>query len=225
MSYILENPDIVWELLLRHLYMTGTGLLLSILLALPIGVLIHNYRWLSVPVMGILGIFYTVPSLAMIILLVPIFGLNPTAVIIALTIYAQVILVRNVVAGLNAIDPAILEAARGMGMNKWQSWWKIQIPLSLSIMLAGLRIATIVTIGIAAIGAKFSAGGLGKLLFDGISQNRDDKIWAGAIALATLALIANGIFQILEWVFNPETRIRRAVRRQQKVVHKEAPAV
>ncbi len=215
MGYLFESPEVIWELLLRHLQMTGTGLLISTLIALPIGVLINRYRWLSIPVMGTLGILYTIPSLALIILLVPLFGLNATSVIIALTAYAQVILVRNVVAGLDSIDPAVIEAAEGMGMSRWRCWWRIELPLALPIMLAGLRIAAIVTIGIAAIGAKFGAGGLGKLLFDGIAQNRDDKIWAGAIALALLAMLVNVVLQTLEWALNPETRIRRAERRQQ----------
>lgn len=214
MNYILEHPDIVWNLLLRHLQMTGTGLLISILIALPIGVIISHYRWLYVPVMGLLGVFYTIPSLALIILLVPVFGLNATSVIIALSVYAQVILVRNVVAGLDSIDKAIVEAALGMGMGRWRCWWRVQLPLALPVMLAGIRIASIVTIGIAAIGAKFGAGGLGTLLFDGIAQNRNDKIWAGAIVLASLAMLINGLVQWLEWSFRLDTKIRRAERRQ-----------
>lgn len=214
MNYILEHPDIVWTLLLRHLQMTGTGLLISILIALPIGVMISHYRWLYVPVMGLLGVFYTIPSLALIILLVPVFGLNATSVIIALSVYAQVILVRNIVAGLDSIDNAIVEAALGMGMGQWRCWWRVQLPLALPVMLAGIRIAAIVTIGIAAIGAKFGAGGLGTLLFDGIAQNRNDKIWAGAIVLASLAMLINGVLQWLEWSFRLDTKIRRAERRQ-----------
>lgn len=216
MNYLLENPDLAWELLLRHLQMTGTGLLISVLVALPIGVLIHHYRWLYVPIMGVLGMFYTIPSLALIILLVPVFGLNATSVIVALTLYAQVILVRNVVAGLESIDRAIIEAAKGMGMSRWRIWWRVQVPLALPIFLAGLRIAAIVTIGIAAIGAKFGAGGLGTLLFQGIAQNQDDKIWAGAITLGLLAFVVNGTIQGLEWLLNPDTRIRRTERRQQQ---------
>lgn len=217
MTYLLKNPDVVWELLLRHLSMTGISLLISLLVALPIGVAISRYRWLAVPVMGLFGMLYTIPSLALIILLVPISGLNATSVIIALIIYAQVILVRNVVAGLDSIDHAIIEAAQGMGMSRWRIWWRVQVPLALPIMLAGLRIAAIVTIGIAAIGAKFGAGGLGKLLFDGIAQNRPDKIWAGAIALGTLAMTANLGLQGLEWLLHTDTKVRRAARRQQPV--------
>jgi len=107
-------------------------------------------------------------------------------------IYTQVILVRNLTVGLSGIDPAVLEAARGMGMSWWQRWWWVQVPLVLPVFIAGVRIAAIVAIAIATIGAKFNAGGLGKLLFDGIQTNRIDKIWAGSITVALLAFVING---------------------------------
>ncbi len=214
MSYIRNNPAVIWELLQGHLYMTGTALLIGILIALPVGILITRFRWLTIPVMGILSILYTIPSLALLILLLPFSGLGTRSVIIALVIYVQVILVRNIIAGLHSISPAIIDAARGMGMNAWQRWWRIQFPLALPVILAGLRIAAVVAIGIAAIGAKFGAGGLGTLLFDGISQNRHDKIWVGALLLAVLALTVNFSLLTLERQFDPKTRIRRAERRQ-----------
>jgi osmoprotectant transport system permease protein len=155
--------------------MTSLALLIAVLVALPLSLLITRYRWLNVPVIGTLGILYTVPSLALIILLVPIFGLNSNSVVVAMAIYAQVILVRNITVGLESIKPAILEAARGMGMNAWQRWWRVQVPLIMPV-LAGLRLASIIGIAIATIGAKFGAGGLGVLLFDGIAQaGRYDK--------------------------------------------------
>ncbi len=214
MSYIRNNPTVIWELLQGHLYMTGTALLIGMLIALPLGLLITHFRWLTIPVMGMLGILYTIPSLALLILLLPFSGLGTRSVIIALVIYVQVILVRNIIAGLHSISPAIIDAARGMGMNAWQRWWRIQFPLALPVILAGLRIAAVVAIGIAAIGAKFGAGGLGTLLFDGISQNRHDKIWAGALVLAVLALTVNFSLLALERQFDPKTRLQRAERRQ-----------
>lgn len=174
--------------------------------------LISRYRFLAVPIMGTLGILYTVPSLAMIVLLIPFFGLNATSVIIALIIYAQVILVRNVVAALTSISPAVIEAAYGMGMSTWQCWWQVQVPLSLPIVLAGVRLAAVVCIGIAAIGAKFNAGGIGVLLFDGIAMGRDQMIWAGAMVLAVFALVVNSLLRLLEWAVDPQTRIKRAAR-------------
>ncbi len=214
MSYIIKNPGIVWERLLEHLQMTSLALLIAVLVALPLSLLITRYRWLNVPVIGTLGILYTVPSLALIILLVPIFGLNSNSVVVAMAIYAQVILVRNITVGLESIKPAILEAARGMGMNAWQRWWRVQVPLIMPVFLAGLRLASIIGIAIATIGAKFGAGGLGVLLFDGIAQaGRYDKIWAGAIAVAILAFVINGALLALEWASNPARRIQQSARR------------
>jgi len=197
MGYLLNNLGEVATLLWQHLQMTLTTLAIAILVAIPIALLIVRVRWLAVPVMGLLGIFYTIPSLALIIFLVPVFGLNATAVVVAMVIYTQVILVRNLTVGLSGIDPAILEAAKGMGMSHWQRWWWVQVPLVLPVFIAGVRIAAIVAIAIATIGAKFNAGGLGTLLFDGIQTNRIDKIWAGSITVALLAFAINGL---LLWV-------------------------
>jgi len=214
MQYIIDHPDIVRDLLLRHLQITAIALGIALAIALPLGLLVNRYRWLVVPIVGTLGILYTIPSLALIILLIPAFGLGSKSVIIALIIYAQIILVRNILVGLQSISPAMLEAARGMGMNAWQMWWRVQFPLALPIMLAGLRIAAVVVIGIAAIGAKFGAGGLGRLLFEGISGNRYDKIWAGAITVSALAFAINGLLLLLERSCDPARHGTRRTRRQ-----------
>lgn len=212
MSYLLKNPVPVWILLLQHVQMTGLALAVAVLVALPLALLVCRYRWLTVPVLGSLGILYTIPSLALIILLVPLFGLNARSVIVAMVIYTQVILVRNLVVGLQSVKPAVLEAAKGMGMNPWQRWWRVQVPLVLPIFLAGLRLAAIVAIAIATIGAKFGAGGLGTLLFDGIAQSgRYDKIWAGAIAVSLLAFAINAALLALEAAVSPTRRLQRSV--------------
>ncbi|PZU94756.1 MAG: ABC transporter permease [Leptolyngbya sp.] len=208
MSYLLSNPGDVLTLLLQHLRMTGIALGIAIALAVPLALLVSRLRWLAVPVLGGLGVLYTIPSLALIIFLVPLFGLNATSVIVAMVLYTQVILVRNLTVGLAGINPAVLEAARGMGMSVAQRWWRVQVPLVLPVFLAGVRIAAIVAIAIATIGAKFNAGGLGKLLFDGIQTNRYDKIVAGAIAVAVLAFVINGLLLVLEHYTQPQRRLK-----------------
>ncbi|MGB3199561.1 MAG: ABC transporter permease [Nodosilinea sp.] len=210
MSYLLSQPGEVLTLLLQHLRMTGISLAIAIAFAVPLSLLATRLRWLAVPLMGGLGILYTIPSLALIIFLVPLFGLNATSVIVAMVLYTQVILVRNLTVGLAGINPAVLEAARGMGMSVSQRWWRVQVPLVLPVFLAGVRIAAIVAIAIATIGAKFNAGGLGKLLFDGIQTNRYDKIVAGAIAVAMLALVINGLLLALEHYAKPQKRSQNA---------------
>jgi len=117
MSYISNHPGIVWSLLLAHLGMTLLALAIAVLIALPLALLITRYRWLNLPILGSLGILYTIPSLALIILLIPLFGLNVRSVIVAMVIYSQVILVRSLVVGLQSVQPSVLEAASGMGMN------------------------------------------------------------------------------------------------------------
>jgi osmoprotectant transport system permease protein len=200
MSYLLSNPGLVWQLTQEHLAMVATALGIALVLALPLALLVHQVRWLALPVMGILSILYTVPSLALIILLVPYFGLNARSVVVAMVLYMQVILVRHFYVGLRSVEPAILEAAKGLGMNFWQRWWQVQVPLMLPVALAGLRLAAIVAIAIATVGAKFGAGGLGTLLFEGIAQaGRYDKIWAGSLAVGSLALLVNTALWGLEW--------------------------
>lgn len=211
MRYILANPEIVLGYVLQHLQMTSLALAIAVAIAVPIAVLISRIRWLVVPVMGTLGIIYTIPSLALIILLVPLLGLNAQSVIAAMVLYIQVILVRNLSVALQSIDPAILEAAKGMGMNPWQRWWRVQVPLVLPVFLAGVRLSAIVAIAIATIGAKFGAGGLGTLLFEGIAQaGRYDKIWAGAIAVSLLAFVINGILIVVQRQFTPSIQARKA---------------
>ncbi|MGQ4645927.1 ABC transporter permease subunit [Lyngbya aestuarii] len=190
--------------------MTGLAVIIAVAIAGSLALLVACYPWLKIPVMGLLGTLYTLPSLALIVLLVPIFGLNSQSVIVAMIIYTQVILVRNFSVAAQSIEPSILEAAKGMGMNYWQRWWWVQMPLILPICLAGVRLATIVAIAIATIGAKFGAGGLGTLLFDGVAQARNDKILAGAILVAFLALLINAILLGLEWLTSPARRIRQA---------------
>ncbi|WP_008313999.1 ABC transporter permease [Leptolyngbya sp. PCC 6406] len=197
MGYLLGNPEVVLPLVWQHLSMTLTTLGIAVVVSVPVTLLVTTVRWLQVPILGLLGVLYTIPSLALIIFLVPLFGLNATSVVVAMVLYTQVILVRNLTVGLEGIDPAVLEASRGMGMDAWQRWWWVQVPLVLPVFLAGLRMAAVVSIAIATIGAKFNAGGLGRLLFDGIQTNRLDKIWAGAIAVAILAL---GVNTLLLWL-------------------------
>ena len=198
MGYLFENWQLVGGLLLAHLRLTVSAVAIATAIAIPLGLLVRASRPLAAIVLGLLGASYAIPSLATIILLVPFLGLSENSVIAAMVLYAQAILVRNLLAGLDSIDPAIVEAATGTGMTRWQRWWWVQLPLALPTILAGMRLATVVTIAIATIGARFGAGGLGVLLFEGIQQIRPDKIWAGTLALTLLALVLSSILRGLE---------------------------
>lgn len=213
MDYIIKNPLVVLELLVQHVVVVGSALVIALAIALPLAIFVSRSARLTTIVLGAFSTLYTIPSIALIILLIPLTGLNAWSVVIALIVYVQVILVRNIAAALNGIDPGIIEAARGMGMNRWQLWWRVQLPLGLPVLIAGIRIAAIVSIGIATVGAKFNAGGLGRLLFDGIAQTgRYDKIWAGAIAVGALALAVNVALLTLERYYSYTRKIQQPAR-------------
>lgn len=204
MSYILQNPALILELLLEHLLMTGVALGLAVIISVPIAWLVYHYAWLQGLVMGLLGVIYTIPSLALMILLIPLFGLSAMTAVAAMILYAQVILVRSIVAGLQSISEPMLEAARAMGMSAWQCWWQVQMPLMLPIFLAGVRLAVTVIIALGTIAAKFGAGGLGVLLFEGIAQaGRYDKIWAGTMVVSGVAIALNVFLWLLEQQLTP----------------------
>jgi osmoprotectant transport system permease protein len=198
MNYFIHNLPYVGSLFLEHLQLTLLALFFSLLIALPLGVLIVRVSWLKGPVMSVLGIFYTIPSLSLFVLLIPVFGLGKTSAVIALVGYAQLLLVRNWIVGLSNVDPAMIEAARGMGMSSWQRFIQVEFPLALPMLLAGIRLATLSSIGIGTIAAFINAGGLGSLLFQGVTTANYDKIVTGSLAVSILAISVNYFLRFLE---------------------------
>lgn len=198
MIYLLENWPFVGTLLLQHLWLTVSALAIATVIALPAGVLLARAPRLRGPVLGLFGLLYTIPSLSLLVLLIPLLRLGYWPAVVTLVVYAQLVLVRNVVLGLTGIEPAVIEAARGMGMSDWQRLVQVELPLALPLMLAGLRVATLSTIAIATIAAFVNAGGLGTLLFDGVRSSNPQKIIAGAIAVSALAIAANALLHRAE---------------------------
>ena len=205
MNYLLRYPDRVLELTRQHLVITALALGIALVIAFPLGILVARRRGLDTPVLSALGIIYTIPSLALFAFLIPPFGLGLVPAVIALVAYVQFILVRNIVVGLRGVDGAIVEAARGMGLSQAQTLWQVELPLALPIILAGVRLATITLLGLATIAAWIAAGGLGVLFFEGIAQDNPQKIIAGAIVIAVLALTLN---RLLLWIERRAARWR-----------------
>lgn len=193
LSYLADNPGTVLTDLGQHIEITLLTLAIAIAIALPLGTLVARVRILYTPVLGLLGIVYTIPSFAFLAFLIRFVGIGISSALIPLVAYAQFILVRNVVTGLRGVDPAVVDAARGMGMTGRQILFRIEYPLALPVMLAGLRIATVATIAIATVAALDDAGGLGSLLFDGINNSfsSTSEIQVGAIAVSLLAIAAD----------------------------------
>jgi osmoprotectant transport system permease protein len=209
--YYQQNTDAFWTAFGQHIRLTLITIAISLLIAVPIGTLLARLPILYTPVMAIVGIIYTVPSLALLVVLAQYIGIGLEPAIIALVAYAQFILVRNVVVGLRGVDPTVIDAARGMGMNGWQILFKIEYPLALPVILGGVRVATVATIAIATIAALIDAGGLGQLLFDGINENSNSEIEVGAIAVSSLAVAADVILRLIDRSL-PATRARTASR-------------
>ncbi|GAC1353430.1 MAG: hypothetical protein NVS4B8_01790 [Herpetosiphon sp.] len=191
MQFLVDHWSVISTRFGEHLRLVTVSLVIALAFAIPIGILLSRFRRLETPVLSVLSILYTVPSLALLVLLIPFVGLGTVNATIVLVVYAQIILVRNIVVGLRGIDPGILEAARGMGMSDWQRLLKIEMPLALPVMLAGVRIAVVTLVGIGTVAALVHGGGLGELLFDGVSRDYPQLIFAGAGGAALLAGIAN----------------------------------
>lgn len=191
MRYIFEHPDRMLELTQEHIQLVGISVLAAMAIGIPLGILVTRLRWLEGSVMGVTGVLYTVPSLALFSILMPYTGLGATTVIVALVLYSLLAIVRNTVAGIDDVPPATLDAARGMGMTGSQRLFLVELPLALPVILAGIRLATVAAIGIATVGALLGAGGLGRLIFEGISRVNSERIVAGAISASALALLAD----------------------------------
>ncbi|XID93469.1 ABC transporter permease [Paenibacillaceae bacterium WGS1546] len=203
MNYLFDNPDKVLPFFWEHLSLTFGSLLIALCIALPLGLLIAKYKKLQAPVTSVLGVIYTIPSMALYAALIPYTGLGVTTATIGLVAYAQMILVRNVVAAIRGIDPMMIEAAKGMGMSKSQIVFKIEIPLSVPVVIAGIRVATVSIISIGTIAAWIGAGGLGRLIFQGLNQDHTGKIIAGTVTIAVLAIGADLLFRVLEKILSP----------------------
>jgi len=202
-SYPLANALLIWRLTLEHLQISAVSCLLAILTACPLGVLVTRVRWLAPPLLAAAGIFYTIPSVALFALLIPVLGLGVKPTVLALVLYSQLALIRNTAVGINEVDAALLQAAQGMGMTNTQRFWRVEVPLAIPVIFAGVRTATVMAIGLASIAAYIGAGGLGVLIFQGISTGNTDQILTGAVAVSILALLADAALsstqRMLRW--------------------------
>lgn len=209
LTYLREQSDDVWEKTIEHLTLSLEALAIALPLAIVLGVLATRVRWLTTPVVTLVSVLYTVPSLAFMAFLIPTFGIGRQPALIILVSYAQLFLVRNIVAGLNSVDPAVLEAARGLGMNEWQLFYKVWLPLASPVIVAGIRTALLAIIAIATLTGWIKSGGLGEIMFTGIGRDYPSQVLAGVIAVAALAIVTDLVMRLLEQL-TPVARARRA---------------
>ena len=192
--FFIENHTEVLELTLEHLWMVGWSILFAVLIGIPLGILITRWPILNKPVLGSANIIQTIPSLALFGFLLPAPWIGTRAdrlAILALTLYALLPLIRNTYAGIKGVDRSVIEAGRGMGMTDSQLLWQVELPLALGVIIAGVRVATVISVGLATIAAAIGAGGLGEYIFRGLAMVNNQVILAGAIPAAILALLAD----------------------------------
>jgi osmoprotectant transport system permease protein len=197
-SYDLSDPSSIPNLLLQHLTIVLISMVISLAIAFPLALLIVRYRQLRLPVITLAGLLYTIPGLALIGILVTITQLSLATVVIPLVLYAQLVLVRNISAALSNIDPLLIEVGRAMGMNRRQILLRVTLPLAMPVIIAGIRVATVTTIGIASLASLVDQGGLGDLIFKSIPLGDYDTILGGAILLALFALVADALLLLLQ---------------------------
>jgi len=193
-QFILQNRSQVLELTLQHLWLVGFSTVLAMLVGIPLGIVIAHRPRLSKPVLASANIIQTIPSLALFGFLLPVPWMGDRAdrlAILALTLYALLPLIRNTYAGIRGVDSAVVDAGRGMGLTDRQLLFQVELPLALSVILSGVRVAVVISVGLATIAAAIGAGGLGEFIFRGLAMVDNRVILAGAIPAAVLALLAD----------------------------------
>jgi len=206
-QFILQNHTEVTQLTLEHIWLVGISTLLAVAIGMPLGILLTRWPALRQPILGSANIIQTIPSLALFGFLLPAPWIGARAdrlAILALMLYALLPLIRNTYAGIQSVDPSVVEAGRGMGLTDHQLLFQVELPLALGVIIAGIRVATVLSIGLATIAAAVGAGGLGEYIFRGLAMVNNTVILAGALPAAALALLADTGFGWLEKRLRPQ---------------------
>jgi osmoprotectant transport system permease protein len=204
MSWAIENYDLLAVALGEHIVLVATALAISLVIAFPLGIWTARRPALYAAAMTVTGVLYTIPALALFALLIPFMGLGKAPAITALVLYSLLILVRNIAIGIREVPAELIEAADGMGYGKGWRLIRIELPMALPVIVAGIRITTVTQIAVATVAAYINAGGLGDIIFQGITQDFGEKIAAGAVLTSLLAIAAD------ESLKHVERRLRAA---------------
>ncbi len=197
-TFVIDHRGEILQQTYEHLWITSAALLMASAVGITLGILLTRYRRLSRPVLGFVNIIQTIPSIALLGFMLPLFGIGATPAIIALFLYALLPIVRNTFAGIQGVDKLVVEAARGIGLSRQQVLYKVELPLALPTIFAGLRTATVINIGVATLCALIAAGGLGEYIFRGIAVNNTNMILAGAVPASLLAIVLDVLLGLLE---------------------------
>ncbi|ROS27980.1 ABC transporter permease [Cellulomonas sp. PhB150] len=210
-DYVQRNHADITEALGQHVSLTLQAVAIALVLALPLAALAHTRPRLAAPVVGTAGVLYTIPSLALFALLAPYTGIGRTTVLIGLVAYALLVLIRNILVGLQGVDPAVTDAARGMGYGRTRMLVQVEFPQALPSIVAGVRVATVTTVALVTVGVVVGFGGLGQLMFRGFRSNYHAEIMTATILCLVLALIADVAIVLLARWMMPWSRSARVL--------------
>jgi osmoprotectant transport system permease protein len=205
-GFFLKNRADIFHLALEHLFLVAVSILAAAFIGIPVGILLTRRPALSKPVLAVANILQTIPSLALFGFLIPLlgsYGIGRVPAIIALFLYSLLPIIRNTFTGISGVDAGAREAARGMGMTDWQMLVQVELPLAASVIIAGLRVATVISVGTATIAAAIGAGGLGTYIFRGLRMSNNTLILAGAMPAAAMAILADFALGLIEKIFAP----------------------
>lgn len=201
-DFVQDRSDQIRELTLEHLSLVLQVIVVATLISISLGVAVRNHPTAKAIALGVAGIFLTIPSLALFTIFIPIVGLGFAPSFIALTMYAILPILRNTVTGLDEVDPAVIESAKGVGLNARQRLLRIQLPLAWPVIMTGIRVSALLTTGIAAIATLVGYGGLGELIKNGLRRlglpNSLEEVWAGTIFTILLALLIDAVFALIQ---------------------------
>jgi osmoprotectant transport system permease protein len=207
-TWLGTHVDLIRHLTAEHVKLVAIAVGIGLVISFPLSVLAHRHRWIYAPVSAFAGFLYTIPSLALFALLVPYTGLTTLSAEIGLVSYTLLILIRNIVAGLDGVSPDVREAARGLGHSDRQLLWRVEVPLALPVIIAGVRIATVTTIGLVTVTALIGQGGLGALILQGYNQDFTTPAYAGAVLSVLLAVVADIVLLTIQRVLTPWAKPR-----------------
>jgi osmoprotectant transport system permease protein len=209
-QFMVQNSDKLGQQTLTHIGLTFSALFIALIVGLPLGIWISRRQRYAGVVLGFAGVMQTIPSIALLGFLIPVMGIGAKPAITALFLYALLPIIRNTYTGITEVDASVVDAAKGMGMRPLQILRQVQIPLAMPVILAGIRTATVISVGVATLAAYIAAGGLGEFIFGGIALNNTNMILAGAIPAALLAIIFDFLLSLLQKA--PLNKLRKAVR-------------
>ncbi|MEV5276926.1 ABC transporter permease [Streptomyces sp. NPDC051994] len=205
-AYLSSRSQILQDAVLQHLRLTAVSVLLGLLIAVPLAVAARRWRWAAGPVLGVTTVLYTIPSLAMFSLLLPLYGLSASIVIAGLVLYSLTLLVRNILAGLRAVPEDTRQAARGMGYGPVRLLLAVELPLALPAAMAGLRIATVSAVSLVTVGAIVGYGGLGNLIYAGMNTYFKAQVLTASVLCVVIAVAADLLLLGIQRLLTPWTR-------------------